>query len=99
MTLCIILTLYRVPFDPQYFIRGNCLSSGDEPQVRYKLKFKVYAADDTSFEGACHMEELDGGSFELKWARVNGIINPKDCWRDIKTKLDIVRPGRYMHHY
>ena len=44
------------------------------------------------------MEEVDGGSFELKWARIDGIVNPKDCWRGqgIKTKLDVVRPGRYV---
>ena len=93
--MCTTLILYRVQFDPQYFIQGNCLSSSVKPLVRYKLKFKVYTADDTSFEAACHMEEIDGGSFELKWARINGIVNPKKCWQDIKTKLDIVRPGRY----
>lgn len=90
MTVCIYC---RVSFDPQYFIQGNCIECSDEPIVRFKVKFDLYTTT-TSVEIGCHMEETNE-KFELKWARVNGIANPKDNWQDIKTKLDIVRPGRY----
>lgn len=89
-----MLLISRVSFDPQYFIQGNCIGSSDEPRVRYKVKFKLYTAD-TIVDVGCHMEEKDDGKFEHIWTRINGIINAKDHWQDIKTKLDIVRPGRY----
>ena len=82
----------RVSFDPQYFLRGNCIESSAEPRDRYKLKFTLYTGT-TSVEVACHMEEnKSNGNFELKWAR---IPNPGVNWQSIKTKLDVVRPGRY----
>lgn len=92
LTVCIYC---RVTFDPTYFIRGNCIDSSGEPIVRFKVKFNLYnTTTSESVEIGCHMEETDE-KFELKWARVNGIADPKDNWQDIKTKLDIVRPGRY----
>jgi hypothetical protein len=47
-------------------------------------------------EIGCHMEEKYDRKFELKWARIDGIANPSDHWTDVKTKLDIVRPGKYV---
>ena len=88
----------RVSFDPQYFVEGNCIESSAEPQDRYKLKFTLYTGPGaTSVEVACQMEEnKSNGKFELKWARIHGIPNPGVHWQSIKTKLDVVRPGRYV---
>ena len=83
-------------FEPQYFIQGHCIEGSVESLVRYKIKFILYTDDDTTVEVGCHMEENDRNLFDLKWARINGIANPDDQWTDIKTKLDIVRPGRYV---
>ena len=82
----------RVSFDPKYFIQGNSIESSAELRIRYKLKFTLYTGA-TPVEVACHMEENESdGKFELKWAC---IPNPGVHWQSIKTKLDVVRPGRY----
>ena len=80
----------RIPFDPQYFIQGNCIDVSDaaEYQVRYKVYFIM--------EGvavASHMEEQGDGTFKHIWTRAS-IGETTNGWND-KTKLDIVRPGRY----
>ena len=74
--LILTVYIYRVSFDPQHFIKGNCIDSSDEPRIRYKVKFDLYAST-LPVEISCHMEEKDDGTFELKWARVNGIADPK----------------------
>ena len=84
-------------FEPQYFIRGHCIEGSVEPLVRYKVKFILYVNNDTTVEVGCHVEENDKNLFDLKWARINGIAYSDDKWTDIKTKLDIVRPGRCVH--
>ena len=59
----------------------------------------LYTDDGTTVEVGCQMEENDRKLFDLNWARINGIANPDDQWTDIKTKLDIVRPGKYVPRY
>ena len=94
--IILLSCICRVLFEPQYFIKGHCIEDS-EPLVRYKVKFMLYTDDDTTVEVGCHMEENDRNLFDLKWARINGITNPDNQRTDIKTKLDIVRPGRYVH--
>ena len=44
---------------------------------------------------ASHMEEQENGTFKLIWTRAETRESKTTTWHD-KTKLDIVRPGRYM---
>ena len=86
-------------FEPHDFIQGHCIEDSVEPLHRYKVKFMLYTDDGTTVEVGCQMEENDRKLFDLNWARINGIANPDDQWTDIKTKLDIVRPGKYVPRY
>ena len=85
----------RVLFDPKYFIQGNCLQSSiDACPVRYKMKFQHHT-EDGNVEGSSHMEEREDGTFKLVWARKNS--EPSGVRGYLSTtKLDIVRPGRYI---
>ena len=81
---------YRIPFDVQHFIQGNCLDSNKVSQdTKYKVKFKHFDKKGAVIASS-HMVEVDGSFKHTNHA------NELDE-RDLKgeTKLDIVRPGRY----
>ena len=75
-------------FDPEYFIKGNCLqSSVDVCSVRYKMKFHNKKEN---VGGSSHIEEQEDGTFKLVWVHTDS--EPPDSY----PKFDIVRPGRYQ---
>ena len=80
---------YRIPFDPQYFVKANCLDDGAQCQVRYKMRFTQYDKEKEVATAASHIEEQEDGTFKLIWTR----LTPKEYRTQCKVKLDVVRPG------
>ena len=68
-------------FDPEYFIKGNCLqSSVDVCSVRYKMKFHNKKEN---VGGSSHIEEQEDGTFKLVWVHTDS--EPPDSY----PKFDI----------
>ena len=84
---------YRIPFDPQYFIQGDYFEVDDNDKSEY---YKVYF----TMEGvgaASRMDKQENGTFKHIWTRAKTRESKSSSWHE-KTKLDIVRPGRYNYH-
>lgn len=94
------IIIFRIPpaINPQSFIQKCCDISSVKSQVRYKVKFKIFADDARSLVlGGCHMEEHDG-AFKHIWTRmsIKNLSETKDSWKNVK-KIDVICPGRYCN--
>ena len=89
--------LYRIPFDVQCLIQGDCLDHKIVSQdTKYKVKFKQLDKNgDVVAIASSHIVEEADGTFRHKRLRVqvNEIYDKSELKEE--TKLDIVLPGRY----
>lgn len=87
-----VIFAFRIPFIPQYFIEGDYLEDdGSEKSEYYKVYFTMEGVG-----AASRMDKQENGTFKHNWTRAKTRECKSNSWHE-KTKLDIVRTGRYSY--